>query len=214
MFSQRGYKFLLKDKGRFIHYLILKCSKQYMMDLRILIGLCFFGLIGCGSSPENKRSEEVADSVIAEAAEVETASMLDFPVYDFDAITTLLNKKNDTTYIVNFWATWCKPCVEELPNFEKTFAEQKNNKVELILVSLDMRSMWQKRLVPFVEKNDLKGSVVILDDPKMNEWIPKVDQQWSGGIPATLIYNSSKRSFFEQSMTYEELNLELRKFIN
>jgi len=111
-------------------------------------------------------------------------------------------------------ATWCKPCIEELPFFEKTYTEQKDNNVELVLVSLDMPSMWKSRLEPFVKNKDLKGKVVILDDPKMNEWIPKVDENWEGGIPATLIYNKTKRVFYPRGFTYEELNTELKKFIN
>ena len=172
-----------------------------------------FVLCSCGN-PTTKKSKEVSDVALVQASAAKTSPNINFPIYDFDGMASLLSKKNDSTYIVNFWATWCKPCIEELPNFERTFAEQKDKKVALILVSLDMPSMWEKRLVPFVEKNDLQGEVVILDDPKMNEWIPKVNQNWGGGIPATLIYNRSKRSFFEQALTYEQLNKELDKFIN
>ena len=179
----------------------------------LVLGVCAAMLSSCGNH-ENKKSTQVSDAVLAEASAVKTSLSVDFSIYDFDGIAPLLSKQNDTTYIVNFWATWCKPCIEELPNFERTFAEQKENKVALILVSLDMPSMWEKRLVPFVKKNNLQGKVVILDDPKMNEWIPKVDKNWGGGIPATLLYNGSKRSFFEQSLTYEQLNEELLKFIN
>ncbi len=183
------------------------------MRIGLVLGICAFALGSCGNQ-ETKKLTQTSDAELAEVSEMKAPAGVNFPIYDFDGLTHLLNKENDTTYIVNFWATWCKPCIEELPNFEKTFAEQKDNKVALVLVSLDMPSMWEKRLVPFVEKNDLQGSVVILDDPKMNEWIPKVDQNWGGGIPATLLYNRNKRSFFEQSMTYEQLNEELLKFIN
>ena len=149
------------------------------------------------------------------AAQVESldTNEVSFPVYDFEGLKPLLNKNDDKTYIINFWATWCKPCIEEMPYFERTYAEQKGNNVELILISLDMPSMWKSRLEPFVEKKGLKGTVVILDDPKMNEWIPQVDENWGGGIPATLIYNKEKRAFFEQGFTYEELNEELNKFL-
>ena len=46
-----------------------------------------------------------------------------------------------------------------------------------------------------------------------NYWIPKVNKDWSGAIPATLIYNSNKREFFEQAFEYEELEKTLNKFL-
>ena len=182
------------------------------MKHKSIIGLLVLILFGaCGSKKESKKLDEsVAENVIVK----EVVSKVDFPIYDFEGLQPILEKKDDKTYIINFWATWCKPCVAELPDFERTYAEQKINNVEMVLVSLDMPSMWEKRLVPFVNKRELKGKVVILDDPKMNDWIPKIDADWEGSIPATLIYNKSKRTFYPHGFTYEELNTELKKFIN
>jgi thiol-disulfide isomerase/thioredoxin len=171
--------------------------------------LLFF--IACAEhKKEDKRSIEIQET--EEIALADTTE-LPFQVYSYEGLKPLLNRQDDKTYIVNFWATWCKPCLEEMPYFQKTFMEQKANNVELILVSLDMPSMWEKRLVPYVKEKDLKGEVVILDDPKMNEWIPKIAENWGGGIPATLIYNKGKRAFYERGFTYDELNTELKKFI-
>ncbi|MEM1260664.1 MAG: TlpA family protein disulfide reductase [Bacteroidota bacterium] len=159
------------------------------------------------------------DSKISNASTATNSMVMDvspelpYPIYDYEGLKPLLNKKDDKTYIVNFWATWCKPCLEEMPHFQRTYKEQRNSGVELILVSLDMPSMWEKRLVPYVREKDLKGEVVILDDPKMNEWIPKIAENWGGGIPATLIYSKNHRTFYERGFTYEELNTELKKFV-
>ncbi|MDT0608371.1 TlpA disulfide reductase family protein [Croceitalea rosinachiae] len=166
--------------------------------------------VACGSKKEKENTEELLTETKVEVPN----SNIPFPIYDFDGLEPLLKKEGDKTYIINFWATWCKPCIEEMPYFERTYQEQKASGVEMILVSLDMPSMWEKRLVPFVKKNDLKGEVVILDDPKMNDWIPKIDTDWQGGIPATLIYNKDRRTFYPHGFTYEELNNELNKFIN
>ncbi len=136
----------------------------------------------------------------------------ELPVYDFEGLQPLLEQKNATTYVINFWATWCAPCVKELPYFEKLNEEQKHNNIEVILVSLDIPSMWESKLLPFVKKNKLQSRVVVLDDPKQNDWIPKVDPDWSGAIPATLIYNKDKRIFYAKPFSYEELNIELNKF--
>lgn len=137
-----------------------------------------------------------------------------FPVYDYDGLEPILNTKDDTTYIVSFWATWCKPCIEELPDIEKVYDDYKHKNVALILVSLDMPSMWKSKLEPFVAENQLKGEVIILDDPKMNDWIPKINAEWEGGIPASLIFNGAKRQFYPHGFTYEELEKELLKFID
>ncbi|HOZ74579.1 MAG TPA: TlpA family protein disulfide reductase [Flavobacterium sp.] len=134
--------------------------------------------------------------------------------YDFNELAPLLNKQNDTTYVVNFWATWCKPCVEELPHFEKLHANFKDQKVKVLLVSLDLPKQVESNLIPYIRKKQLQSYVVHLGDPDMNSWINKVDPQWSGAIPATIIYNGRKRKFYEQSFSYEQLQTELEKIKN
>ncbi len=132
---------------------------------------------------------------------------------NYDGLELLLNKNDDKTYIINFWATWCQPCVKELPAFEKLYKNYKNRNVELILVSLDFPNQIENRVIPFIEKNNLEGTVVLMADPDQNTWIPKVSKEWSGAIPATVIYNKNARKFYEQSFTYEELETELTKIL-
>lgn len=147
-----------------------------------------------------------------DASEIQEVSMKEkafldgkIPVYDFAGIQPLFEKQNDTTYIVNFWATWCEPCVAELPYFEELGEKYKDKAVKIVLVDLDDKRAWDKRLLPFLKKRQLKSKVVVLDDPKQNTWIPLVDEEWGGGIPATLIYNKDKRHFYEQGFSYIEL---------
>ena len=131
-------------------------------------------------------------------------------IYDFKGLEPLLVAEDDRTYVINFWATWCKPCIEELPYFEDLQAENKDIKV--ILVSLDFPDKLESQLKPFIDKKQLKSQVVLLDDPYENEWIPKIDSTWSGAIPATLIFNKSKRVFYETSFTKISLLEEIAKF--
>ncbi len=133
------------------------------------------------------------------------------PVMNFDEFEPYLHKSNDTTYVINFWATWCKPCVEEIPAFEKLNRKYKDQPVKVLMVSLDFVRNLNSRLIPFIEDNGMKADVVLLNDPRSHIWIEKVDKQWSGAIPATLVYNRNQRSFYERTFKFEELEQELLK---
>lgn len=173
--------------------------------------LCFFVLVLCLGCQENtKRDAKVLSSKEDGNLQKETESIALIPSLDFEAFDSkYLQQKNDTTYIINFWATWCKPCVKELPAFEKINAQYSGQKVKVVLASLDFPDRIEKQVIPFIEKHNLKSEVVLLDDPDANSWIPKVSEEWSGAIPATIIYNQQERKFYEASFTYEELQTEL-----
>ena len=138
---------------------------------------------------------------------------LSIEVFDFENFQSLLHKKNDSIYIINFWATWCKPCVKELPGIEKIQQEYSDKKVKVILTSLDFPDKIKSQLIPFIKKMNLKSQVLVLDEPDANAWIPKVDTAWSGAIPASLIYNKNKRIFHNKPLTYEELKNKIDQLI-
>ncbi|CAM1372991.1 Thioredoxin (fragment) [Tenacibaculum litopenaei] len=132
---------------------------------------------------------------------------------DFEGLKPHLTTQSDSTYIVNFWATWCKPCVEELPLFESISKRYKKKKVAVILVSLDFPKHRDTALLEFIKKHQLQSEVIHLDDPKEQQWIPKVDPNWTGSIPATLIYDAKKRKFYEQTFKKGALENELINFL-
>ncbi|RSK39151.1 TlpA family protein disulfide reductase [Mangrovimonas spongiae] len=158
--------------------------------------------------------KEKKTTSIVQKEGVETSEAIELEVYDFRGLEKMLSTQSDTTYVVNFWATWCKPCVKELPYFEQLRSNYKEKNVELLLVSLDFPAKYESKLKPFIKEHNLQSNVVALDDPDMNTWIPKVDENWSGAIPATLIFNKTERKFFEKSFTYNELETELKPFLN
>jgi len=116
-------------------------------------------------------------------------------------------KGKDTTYVVNFWATWCGPCVEELPYFEKLNTENAGKPFKVILMSLDFKSKLKTDVVPFVATHKIKSEVYVVNETDQQKFIDRVDKNWSGALPATLILNTDKqvRSFYEQAFTYEQL---------
>ncbi len=126
-------------------------------------------------------------------------------IYSFDEFSHWLEKETDSLYVVNFWATWCAPCVKEIPDFEKLYAKYKTDKVKLLFVSLDFPNQLETRVIPFIDRMDMKAQVVLLDDTRANRWIPLVDENWTGAIPATLIYNQDFREFYAREFTFDEL---------
>jgi thiol-disulfide isomerase/thioredoxin len=129
---------------------------------------------------------------------------LHIEVLNYDQLKPLLHIDNDTTYLVNFWATWCKPCVQELPYFLRLDSMYQDAPFKLVLVSLDFRKDYLKRLQPFVTERNLEQFVLILDDKRSNYWIDDINPSWSGAIPATLVYRGSQRFFHER--TFKDLN--------
>lgn len=126
-------------------------------------------------------------------------------VVDYEGMNDRLTQNEDTVYLINFWATWCKPCVEELPAFLRLEKELKDKPFKMILVSLDFSTQIDRRVKPFLEKQEITTEVLLLDDPDANSWINKVSPDWDGSIPATWILAPGKEEFYEQSFTYEQL---------
>jgi thiol-disulfide isomerase/thioredoxin len=135
----------------------------------------------------------------------------------YPALEKMLKQSKDTVLVVNFWATWCKPCIEELPYFEKISKKYAGTKVKIVLINLDVVRDLNTKVKPFVLKNNIKSSsIYLLDEPDYNSWIDLVSADWSGSLPFTLIVASGNktRKIFEQPLTESQLEKELQPFIN
>jgi thiol-disulfide isomerase/thioredoxin len=140
-----------------------------------------------------------------------SSAQSEVPILRFKELEPLLYNNNDTVYVINFWATWCIPCRKEIPEFEKIQNEFQNQKVKIILVSLDFANQINESLIPYLIKNQVKSKVVLLNDPDMNSWIDKVNPAWTGSLPATLFYNKNTRYFVEDELNYEKIKLNIEK---
>jgi len=154
-----------------------------------------------------------SESITAKEIEQEVVESA-IPSYDFDGLAAeYLHKENDTTYVVNFWATWCKPCVKELPIFEQVHTEHAKEPLKVVLVSLDFPDKVNDLVVPFIEKKGLQSEVVLLNDDDSNRWIPLVSENWSGAIPATVVVKNGRAVFKEGSHTYESLQTDIQSIL-
>lgn len=133
---------------------------------------------------------------------------------NYKELKPLLHKNDEKTYVVNFWATWCAPCVKELPAFEELNTNFKDKNVEVILVSLDFPKQVETRLLPFIKKKNIQSKILHFDDVNEQFWIKDIAEEWTGALPATIIYNAKNRKFYEQSFDYKTLENELQTFIN
>jgi len=133
---------------------------------------------------------------------------------DREGITMLTQKSNDTTYVVNFWATWCSPCVKEISYFEELYRKYNSSTVSVILVSLDFPNQVEKRLLPFIQEKEISAPVLLMTDLNYNGWIDRVDPTWSGALPATLIYNRESRIFLEKELTRDDLFKHVNQILN
>ncbi len=117
--------------------------------------------------------------------------------------------------IVNFWASWCVPCVHEIPWFEKAVAELKGKQVKLVLVSLDFVSDYPAKLKAFVKEKGYQSTIVWLDETDANSFCPKIDTAWSGTIPATIMVNNKThyRQFFGEQVPEPRFKQELQKLV-
>ena len=118
--------------------------------------------------------------------------------------------------IVNMWATWCKPCLEELPYFlEEVRNHNKKagptDSIMILLVSLDFKEDFPVKVSEFARKRKLNAPIVWLDETNADYFCPKIDPKWSGGIPATLFINNKTgyRKFVEEKLSHDELKTEL-----
>lgn len=112
-----------------------------------------------------------------------------------------IDAPSEQVKVINFWATWCAPCVKELPLFEKLQGERKDVAVTLVSMDIDLDPDPQK-VHRYVERKKIKSEVLILDERNPDTWIDKIDKKWSGALPATLVINTKtgKRKFVEKEL--------------
>jgi thiol-disulfide isomerase/thioredoxin len=137
----------------------------------------------------------------ARVSMAQTAEMIKLP-----ALQSLIESRSDQIKVINFWATWCAPCVKELPLFEKLNEERKDVRVMLVSMDIDLDPDPEK-VRKFILRKKMLAQIYILNEQHPDAWITKIDKNWSGALPATLFINTTtgKRQFVEREIHEGEL---------
>ena len=130
-----------------------------------------------------------------------------------DLKVAMQNAKEPT--IINFWATFCKPCIAELPYFQALADRYKSKGVKLIMVSLDLKEAFPEKVSSFAKKLKLTSSVVFLDESNADIFCPAVDSSWSGAIPASIFINNNSgyKKFLEEEVSKDKLEKEINAML-
>ena len=157
---------------------------------------------------------KVAGALVALTAGVVNAQSVE--LLKLTELENKVEKGGSVTYVVNFWATWCAPCVKELPYFQEIQNKYSGSEVKVLLVSLDSKSTLDAKVKPFVLKTGMTAEFYLLDETNQQEYIDRISTSWSGALPATLIVNTArgKKKFIEGELSLKELEealLEVRE---
>jgi thiol-disulfide isomerase/thioredoxin len=122
---------------------------------------------------------------------------------------------NKGPLIVNMWATWCKPCIEEIPYFLEEIKDNRKDSLQLLLVSLDFKEAFPEKISSFAKKRKFDAPILWLDESNADYFCPKIDPKWSGAIPATLFVNpkTGYRKFAEEQVSHQELKNYIRELL-
>ena len=126
----------------------------------------------------------------------------------------LINESR-TPLVINFWATFCKPCIAEMPDLIAEVEAHKTDSVKLVLVSLDLEEAYPSKIKTFLTSRKIRHRVVWLDEFNADYFCPKIDTTWSGSIPATLFVNNKTgyRKFLEQQLSAKSLKKEFEEMV-
>ena len=184
-----------------------KASKFFMIAVGIL-GMA------CGGT-QNDAETNAADNAPAATTEEAMASPA-IKAVKLDYISAKMQDPSDTLHVLNFWATWCKPCIKELPYFEQVRENTEGKAIKFSYVNLDFADEIESKVRPFVEKKQLGGEVVLLDEPDQNYFINAIDSAWSGAIPATLFVakGGAVYHFHEGEYTRESLEQQIDELLS
>ena len=179
-----------------------------------------FSFLACKKNDEKVVENEVKDTLTNNSRSLETSSsdgkLISLKELSPEKISEVLKSNHsDTLYVTNFFATWCGPCMQEIPHFRKKMDELAGKPVKFTFVSLDNKTDWASKVSDFADEYELRNHIVLLDGNLLNTSFFKQNfKTWGGeSIPFTLMTKGNESDETIGSMTEEALNEKIEKFL-
>ncbi|WP_374443186.1 TlpA family protein disulfide reductase [Epilithonimonas sp.] len=186
----------------------------------LIYSILSISLLACKKNDEKVAGTEAKDSLTDNSLSLDTSNsdgkLISLKELSPEKITEVLKSNHsDTLYVTNFFATWCGPCMQEIPHFRKKMDELKNQPVKFTFVSLDNKTDWDTKVIDFADEYEINQNVILLDGMLLKqEFFTQNFQSWNGeAIPFTLIRKGDKSDETVGSMTEEMLNQKINKLL-
>jgi thiol-disulfide isomerase/thioredoxin len=176
-----------------------------MMNLKIFyLSLLFSITIANGCDSQNPKEKP-------ETGNTKIVSKIEF--IDQAGLKNLITNRNGKILLLNVWATWCPPCIEEFPDLVRIYNTYNDDKFEILGISVDEPDEINSKVIPFLNKNKVPFKVYLAKLDNEEKFINALNSSWNGAIPATFIYDSAGRQkYFSIGMkTYEQFEKEIKK---
>lgn len=179
----------------------------------ILSTLVLFALASC--KKESQKNDEAVAATDSTSISEPSSPAAPLKILTLDKVSEILNKKNDTLYVTNFFATWCGPCVKEIPHFKNKIEELKGKPVKITFVSLDQKEAWNTEVPRFVAEHGIQDHTVLVDGQLMDEYFFRNNfKQWTGNaIPFTFMRKGDKTDETLGMISEEQLNEKINSFL-
>ncbi len=159
--------------------------------MRLLLPFLFLALLSTCGDPAPSEPAPPVSTLLAPAGPP--------PVYaDYAEVSALFAQRNDTTYLINFWATWCKPCLEELPLLQQLQDSCSDAPLRVILVSLDTEAGAIARIPDYLSGRAIDLPTLVLTDERRT-WMRALDENWDGSLPTTFVYRNALRYIYRRN---------------